>query len=324
MFKKIIASACVVIASLFVGTQVYATDVSVRISQPKTSTNLNTFDISVVALDIQNRPITIKCMKKFQSDAGFSQFGPDISLIAGGNSAFCNVTNSIINIEGTYQFQAVAIAGSDTVTSDTISVTYQISGPDKPQSYSKEKIDSCTYKIKFKSADDGGRTAKIEIYRSENTAFNTDSGNRVGSVSIGSNTEGEFTNGVPDCTKNYYYAIRAFDSIGNGSGVVGDSQTVTVSTTTTTGSSGTSGVVGAIPVSQKLGGTVLGETTQSSTKSANGNVLGQEATPTPELVTMPSPNSLGLFVKSVFTNVFVIAGILLLIVGAFLYARKQK
>jgi hypothetical protein len=88
---------------------------------------------------------------------------------------------------------------------------------------------------------------KIEIYRNENTSFAVDGSNKVGEVSIGPNADGSFTNSVPDCGKTYYYVIRAFDAIGNGSGVIGDSEvTVITTTTSTTTTSTTQG--GAIPV----------------------------------------------------------------------------
>src|SRR6185369_9485240 len=92
--------------------------------------------------------------------------------------------------------------------------------------YSKDKITACEYKIHFRSADDAGKTVKVEVYRSENKSFSADAGSRVGTVATGSNTDNDFTQSVPDCNKVYYYAVRAFDSGGNGSGVTGDSETV--------------------------------------------------------------------------------------------------
>jgi len=249
------------LAFLWVGI-VHAVSVSVKISQPKSPSNQNSFDINVVTLDIEDRAITVKCFKKSPSDGGFSQFGSDIAIAAGGNSANCSVNSSVMPSEGTYQFYATAVAGADPVeTSSTISVEYKISGgPDTPTEYSKEKPSSCTYKVKFKTADDAGKTVKVEIYRSESTSFNTDSGTRVGSINIGSNAQGELSNDVPDCNKTYYYAIRAFDSVGNGSGVRGDSETHTTTILVSPTPGGAQGAIAA---------------------GAAGNVLGQETQPTP-------------------------------------------
>lgn len=255
--------------SLFIflsaGTVNAASPLSIRLEEPKSPTNQDNFNIIFVTLDIQGRPITVKCFKKGPSDGSFTQFGSDISVSSGGNTGNCSVSSSIVNTAGTYQFYATAQAGSDSATSTTDTVDYNTSGPGTPTNYSKEKISSCTYRVKFKTADDGGKTVKAELYRSTNTSFSVDSGTKVDSINIGSNTEGQFENTVPDCDKTYYYAIRAFDSSGNGSGVVSDSVT-TVTTTTVTSSSTAGGTTGgAIPVSQ------------SSLSGGEGQVLGEES-----------------------------------------------
>lgn len=260
---------------------------SARLSQPKTPTNQNSFNINVVVLDIDNRAVTVKCFKKSPTDAGFSQFGSDINLSAGGNSTNCQVNSSIIGSEGTYEFYAGVTAGSDSVDTNKISVEYKTGGPETPTEYSKEK-NSCVYKIKFKTADDGGKTSKVEIYRNENTSFNTDSGTRVGTVSIGSNTNGEYSDGVPDCNKTYYYAIRAFDSIGNGSGTRGDSEVHTTTTTSTTVT--TPSPTPRSAIASGTTGNVLGEsTTGGKTGDQTGEVMG-ESTPSAETSMTPTPS----------------------------------
>lgn len=221
-------------AFLFVGT-VYAANVDVRIEEPKSATNQNSFPIGFVALDIQNRAMTVKCFKQGPAEASFTQFGSDINLAAGGNSGNCQVTSGVFSTNGTYQIKVEATAGGDSAT-DQVDVVYDTSGPGDPRDYSKEKVNSCDYKIHFKTADDSGQTVKVEVYRSENTSFSVDNGTRVGTVLAGSNEAHDFPNTAPDCNKTYYYAVRAFDAAGNGSGVVGDSvvkTTVTNPTTTT-------------------------------------------------------------------------------------------
>lgn len=268
--RKIILSTIIALAAVLTLTnQVLAANLSVRLEQPKSPTNQNTFGINFVALDIQNRAITVECFKKGPGDSAFTQFGADINLIAGGNTGNCGVTSSIVSAEGTYQFYVTATAGAEPVDSSIISVDYKTSGPGTPTNYSKEKVSDCDYKIKFRTADDGGKTVKVDIYRSENLSFGADVGNRVAIIAIGSNQDGSFDNFVPDCSKSYYYAIRAFDNVGNGSGVVGDSVTKTVTTnvviTPTPG-----GETAAIPA----GGTALA--------GSEGQILGGGATGTEE------------------------------------------
>lgn len=266
----------IVLAFLFAGRADAA--ISVRLEQPKTPTNQNNFKITFVTLDTDGDAVTVKCFKKGPSDGAFTQFGGSIALSAGGNSGNCETGSSIVNTEGTYQFYAEATGGSDTSTSPTISVDYKTTGPGTPTSYSKDKISSCAYRIKFKTADDSGKTVQVRLYRSDSTSFDTSSANQVDSISIGSNTEGQFENTVPECSRSYYYGVRAFDSAGNGSGVIGDTVDITTTTiTTTTTAAAAAGIAGgAVPVGAGQG-QVLGEETEKE-----GEVLGEEATPSGE------------------------------------------
>lgn len=293
---------------LFSG-RAYAADVSIRLEQPKSPTNQTSFDIVFVTLDIQNRAITVKCFKKAPADGSFSQFGSDISLSAGGGSGKCQ-TGSVISPEGTYQFFARATADSDTVDSSTVSVEYKTGGPDTPTNYSKEQVSSCVWRIKFRTADDG-KTVKVELYRSDNTSFNADSGTRVGSLSIGPNTDGEINNTVPDCNKTWYFAIRAFDSAGNGSGVVGDSVVrVTTPTETIT--------TGAIPAAgPAAGGQVLGEE-----ERIEGEVAGEATPSTREAEEQPEEKEgPGLFTsKNIIIAIIIIGGVIVI----YLWRKKEK
>lgn len=280
----------------------FAANLSVRIEQPKTPTKTG-FDISFVALDIQNRTIIAKCFKKAPGDPGFTQFGSDINLTAGGNTDICPVNSTILSTEGTYSFYAEATAtGGETVPSSTVSVEYRNStGPDTPGNYSKDKTSSCEYTIKFKTANDG-KTSKVKIYRSDQTSFTADASTEVGTVNIGPNLESSFTNSVPDCGKTYYFAIRAFDDLGNGSGTAGDSITTTVitegTTQTTTQTTQASLTGGAIPVSSsQVGqGDILGEQT-----ATDGAVLGEEGSTPSASPAASSSASTGIFTKK---NIF--------------------
>lgn len=257
----------IILASLFMTGTSYAANVDVRVEQPKSPTNQNSFPLNFVVLDTLGRPVSVKCFKKGPSDGGFVQFGSTINLAPGGNSGNCNVDSSVLSANGTYEFKIEVTAGGDT-DAETTSVNYNTSGPGDPRDYQKNKTNSCEYTIHFKTADDSGKTVKVEVYRSENISFNTDSGTRVGTVFAGSDEIKDFPNTIPDCNKTYYYAVRAFDSSSNGSGVVGDSVTTTTVTYPTTTTQQTT----AVPVS-------------------SGSVLGKTIEPTP--TETPSPESSG-------------------------------
>ncbi|KKT98725.1 MAG: hypothetical protein UW99_C0020G0003 [Candidatus Collierbacteria bacterium GW2011_GWC2_45_15] len=252
---------------------------TVRLGQPKSPTNQNSIKLTFVAREIGGTSnITVSCYKKSPSDGGYVKFDVDKILIPGGNTDYCNVDGNILNTAGIYTFKVIA----DGLESNIVSVDYNNTYPSTPVSYSKEKINDCDYKIKFKTADDG-RTVKVELYRSDTKTISLDSGGRVATQNIGPNTEGSFTNSVPTCGKEYFYVIRAVDSSDNVSGTTGDSNTVTTASTTTPTVT-TQGALLAGETSQVTEGTPTGEATitptdgteTTSTESGTPGVLGTQ------------------------------------------------
>lgn len=328
MFKKLFGIFSMFILSLMLTSTVFAANLWVRIEVPKTPINQNNFKITFVSMDISGRPITVQCFKKGPGDGSFAQFGSDINLTPGGNSSNCEVTSSIMSTEGSYEFyvKAKASGPDEVIDSSVVTVEYKSSAPGVPGNYGKEQLGSCQYKITFKTADDGGRTSRVEIYRSDQTTFTADSGTRVGSVGIGSNLEGSFIDTVPDCGKGYYYVIRAFDGAGNASGITGDS--ITRVTLTSTQASPSPAAAGAIPVSSSsvgegVGGQVLGEA-EGEAAATPGAALGEatgEAEPIPTLIPASASGLQGLL-----SNNFVRFLILVIIAGGgyFLYRRAKS
>lgn len=278
-----------VIGSLFFAGAVYAASpLQAQIEAPKSPTNQTDIAINVVVLDQNQVPsISVQCF--WQKNGGpWNALGNVITVIPGGNNtANCQTSSNEISEDATYSFYATVNDGTNGMNTQTVSTNFTRSGPGTPTNYSKSQPTSCSNKISFHTADDGGKTVKVEVYRSTSTSFGADGSTKIGTVSIGSNLDGNYTDNVPDCNATYFYAIRAFDSAGNGSGVVGDSQTVTVVTTTT----GASGTAGAIPAGTN--GNVLGASngTIEGSTGPSGGVLGEatiSGTPTPTEVT-PTP-----------------------------------
>lgn len=246
----------------------HAAALSIRVESPKSPTNQKNFKLSFVALDINDNSISVVCEKKGPSDGSFTQFDSTKNLPSGGSSGDCQVTHNQISPIGTYQFRAVATSASGVETSNTVSVDYDDSRPGKPGNYGKEKTSDCTFKITFKTADDG-KTTKVEVYRSESSNFDLNNSTKVGEVALGPNQNGEFSNTVPDCAKTYYFALRAFDGASNTSDPVGDSGAFTT-TTTSAGETPTTNQFGPIAVGSVggSGGQILGESDEPATSSS--------------------------------------------------------
>lgn len=327
MPKTLFAFLIGVTLNLLVVGGVLAADLNVRVEEPKSPANQDTFNINFVALDIQGRSVTVRCYKKGPSDGSFSQFGSDINLAAGGSTGNCSVNSSIVSTKGSYEFYVTAQAGSDSATSATVKVDFDNSSPDTPVSYKKEQHESCKYTILFKTAPDSGKTVKVEIYRSDKTEFDVNSSSRVGSVNIGSDSEGSFLDTVPDCNKQYYYVIRAFNSVGNGSGTIGDSavKKITVEISPT----GAPSQGGALPVAQSgvspAGGEVLGEGAGAKAGAKKeGEALSEEVTPSAEVKAGEAPSEAG--PSQIFSrrNILIGGVALLILLGIYYFYRRSQ
>ena len=253
---------------------VQAAELSVRVEVPKTPTNTKDLQLKFVALDLSgsNNPIVAKCFKKSSSDSDFVQFGSDITLSAGGNASHCDLSSAITDA-GSYQFKVSA----NSLFSNTVNLDYKNSTPDTPTDYRKEQTNNCDFKIHFKTGNDNGKTVKVELYRSTDSNFSANNESLVHSLNIGSNQEADILNSVPDCSKVYYFALRAFDDAGNGSGLTGDKVYTTVTDGTTTITSTTTNS-GAIPVN---GNNISPENQENqsgelSDGQTTGQILGSE------------------------------------------------
>ena len=329
IFSTLIAISMCVFSQATPVHAVEASNLSIRLEEPKTPTNQNSFGIVFVALDLAKRDVTVTCQKQGPSDGGLVTFGSPQTFTNGGNTGTCAVDSSILSVAGTYKFQTTATADSETQPSNEVTVVYNTEGPGDPRDYSKSKPSACEYKIHFKTADDAGKTVKVEIYRSENTSFSADAGTRVSTVNVGSNTERDETiSGT--CDKTYYFAVRAFDAGGNGSNIVGDSEThvtitlrsaTTTSTTTTGGVTTTETGIGAVEVPEGAGLSVEGETVPTE----EGTALG-EATGTAEVITLPEEGQVKGAKTSIFTKpvIVLLCGILLGTAFAIWYANRKK
>lgn len=324
--KSIMRSSLIILFLFSLVPSVSAADLSIRVAKPQTPTNIAPFPLTFAVLDLQNRSVSVSCLVKRPGTGAFTVF-QTLELRVGGDSRNCDVTGSVLSTTGEYQFQVAATAGSETDVSEIITVNYSnVADPGTPTAYRKEKSGGCQYKISFKTADDSGKTSRIEVYRSSSRSFRADSGTRVESSAAGSSQDFTFFNSPPDCDRSYYYAVRAFNSFGDGSGVVGDREIVvtTVSTTTTSGTEGAAGAqtgtdgIGAVPVTDTgAEGDSPGEVEGEDVFVASDEQVLGVLTGTPESV--PVPNTRTIFFGGIALGI----GILLLGYAFFLRKRKK-
>jgi hypothetical protein len=271
------------IAGLFCA-KTYAAGVMVRIEEPATPVT-DSFDLVFVALDTEGRSIVVQCEKKLhtEDDSAFSQFGSDITLSSGGNTSSCQVTEAILGGSGEYDFRVSAQAeGGAKVYSDKVTVEFNGESPSKPQYIEKDKKDSFTYKITFKTANDG-QTSYAEVYRSDELKFKINDSTKINTITVGPNEKYSFDDTRPECSRTYYYAVRAFNSAGIPSSVRAEkvlevSETEGEVTVETEEETQGAIAVGGSTVAIEGGETVEGATTEpsGSLTTEEGVVLGKE------------------------------------------------
>jgi len=197
-------------------------NIAVKMSELKSPTNLKNFSLSFVVLDIQNRDLIAKCFIKKPNSFSFVQFDSTKNILAGGNSGECNVNSSDLNNVGNYEFYVSIETSGEIVNSNIVKIDFDDQVPEKIVFYQKiNQADKCSFEIKFKTANDN-QTNKVVLYRltDENLVINNDT--KISEKAMSPNQEGSFFVSNPDCNKNYYFFLRAFDNANNSSEIVGD------------------------------------------------------------------------------------------------------
>ena len=276
----------------------------VRIEDPESSFN-EPFKITFVVMDAsgENRNLTAVCSKDGPS-SGWEDFQTisDSNFNENGGTNICNVTDAVLEGTGTYKFKVTVTAeeAEGSAVSEEVTTTYDNDGPDKPKYIEVDRKSDCKYEVTLKTANDS-QTDYVEVYMSDEKEFTAGPGSRIRTFTMGPDEKKTFTEEVAGekCAHRQYFAVRAFDSAGNGSDVeaeeltnvntvtVNKEETVYEASLTSAGASsiGTgTGSEGAdvVPSEEEIGegsgeeGSVLGEQVQeegTQKKSFFGKLL---------------------------------------------------
>lgn len=283
---KIFVGLALVSVGIFGGetAEAASSPLAVRIETPKAAVTNSGFQIGFTVLDLKGRTISLVCEKKGPSEGGFSTFETQ-TLTAGGNAGNCSVDAGVLTTDGIYHFRVRASAGGDSIFSESVAVTFALSGPATPTNYSRTDVNDCQVNIGFTTGNDGGKTVKVELYRSTSSSFRADAGTKVSELSLGSNMSGTFSDTVSDCSAEYFYAVRAVDAQGYGSDFVGDTETILdrehrVKTKTVTKKVSPPAASGALAVTTEVGIRNDAEAVSGAVgdASSEGDVLGAATT----------------------------------------------
>jgi LPXTG-motif cell wall-anchored protein len=319
--------------ALWLPGQASAGSLSVNIETPESMVTTPDFQIGFVTLDVLSRPLTVECYKDGEV-APFATYALASSF--GGNSGNCQVNATVMPSDGTYTFYVKAIAsgeGSDSVESSHVTVTLA-SVPGTPYNYSRTD-GACQHTIAFTTANDGGKTVKVVLYRSASTTFTADAGTRVDEQMVGSNVSGNFVETAPSCSDDWFYALQAVDVNGNGSAFVGDvnvtvhEYTVThrkTKTVTLPGGTSTASAIAVAPGTSGVGEVQGAETVNETEATVSGekeelgagSVLGEMSETTSE----DGGSWLDLFNNHPWRSLFI--AFILLLLGYYGYQYSQK
>lgn len=255
----------------------------IRVETPKNSTN-GEFEIGFVALDINSNSMTMKCLVKKPGASDFGQFGNDITLKNGGDSANCSVTQDILNTEGDYTFKIEGNTGIDIKHSNEVFVSYDSKGPGKPKWIKKELKNGCRYEVTFKTASDYGNTNYVEIYRDTANEFEANKNTRIKTVSIGSDEIYTFEDelNAEECKETPFYALRSFDNAGNFSKIrtEEDIETVEIKEVEILDNTSSLGLIDTLQNEDNNEKIVIQDKNRLGIKideKDNGNILGQKS-----------------------------------------------
>ncbi len=259
-----------------------AAGLSVKIETPEAVMTTENFKIGFATLDVMGRDLEVQCFVVGNASP-FATYALDSSF--GGNAGDCEVNSLVVPTDGSYEFFVrVNAAGEspETVESEHVMVTVATDRPGTPTNYDRDEND-CQVTLSFTTANDGGKTVKVELYHSEDNPFIANSSTKVNEQMIGSNTNGSFTESLPGCDDDVFYAIRAVAGNGNGSDFVGDVDVDTETTTSTRTRVNTVVVPAtggsALPVGATEGtaGSVQGASTETTeTSGEEGENTGDE------------------------------------------------
>lgn len=223
---------CFGLGLLGLPTVTQAAGLSVKIETPEATVTTAQFKIGFATLDVLGRDLVVECYTT-GSAVPFASY--TLESLFGGNAGDCEVTSAVVPAEGSYEFfvQAKTTSGSpETVESEHVIVTVATTFPGTPTNYDRHDA-SCQNTITFRTADDGGKTVKVELYRGTTNPFVADATTKVAEQLIGSGTSGSFVEAAPGCSNDPFYAVRAVAANGNGSSFVGDVDVDTKTVTTT-------------------------------------------------------------------------------------------
>jgi len=214
---------------------------TVTISDLPEYTNSDNFELSFSALS--NDPISAQFY--FRKEGGsYSSFGSPVS----GSSGQIQVDNGQVGEQIKYYFK-VEINGGTAV--DETSVIYDVSGPSPVSDYWREEIAPGQFRLHWKNPHDDD-FSRVFIYRSESSDFDASGSTKRAEVGGAKEQEMTWDDFGLDPSKTYFYALRAVDHAGNGSGLVSDVSDTIEETITTSAQ----GEVSILPRSE---GSVLGD-----------------------------------------------------------------
>ncbi|MCK4823568.1 hypothetical protein KA005_47895, partial [bacterium] len=204
----------------------------------------NTDSFTIAYSAVSDNAISAQFYSRKDSDPAWHAFGG----VQSGASGQVDVGGSQIN-DGDGLFKVEINGGTAGAETD---VRIDRSGPSPVSEYKKESSGPGHYKLLWKNPPDSD-FYQVLIYRSDDPEFTANGSTKVGEVGGSPSVAMHWEESGLD-TKTYYYALRAVDKAGNGSGVVHDQVTeVTEEVITTAGI--TEGEVVVLPQE----GDVLGE-----------------------------------------------------------------
>ncbi len=267
---KVLIILLPILASLVWSRPVFAANLTAFITDLPEYKTTSTFKLYYTALQIDGKPISAQFYYRKEGDVWRVVGGP-----LSGETSWVETSGTEIGSEGKYYFKIVASSEGETIEDET-STMVDWTAPGGPGEYSKERINSNTYRLKWRTPNNDD-FSRVLVYRSKEQNFNADSGTLVVEVGGAKDTLVTWENTGLEIGKDYFYALRSVDKAGNASGLAGDGGTISYVEVSPTPAPGVAGAGEMVALPKEEEGEILGGATEAPTPTeapAAPSVLG--------------------------------------------------
>ncbi|MFC1727299.1 DUF4215 domain-containing protein [Patescibacteria group bacterium] len=251
--KMLIFLACLLFFLAFTGGVLAVDSLYIQLMNLPEYSPSDYIDLYYNALERDNRSIEVRCYLRQDGGFGWRQFDDTQTDPAG----LCQATNEDFEGDDLYFFKAVASGPDGSTESNETYTTLDRVRPENVKDYHKTRDSSMTYRVHWRTPDNGDFSF-VRVYASQEQNFTANDSTKWEDIHGSPDEEFDHVFGGFEADKEYFFALQSFDKAGHYSQLIGDGGSAVYEEVVV--ESGAGSVVGAVgetlaePQGQVLGG----------------------------------------------------------------------